>query len=274
MAGMLSTVDLNILKLINLYDALATWQIQRAMGWKSETYTSERLGPLVKAGLVERKRMPHEKGLGGAAWVYKVGTVGKKILIQAGVPVHRFAMGKRPVVSIFMRHSLLVNDFFISAELWRKQAGNVEIRGIMNDFDFTRDVRFPYPVPGGKYKPDGWIDIVINKADRYCFTVEVETGTHEAAAVKKKVQNSVLFADHGYQAVYGTDVLTSLWFAEEGTEHRKEILKAMAQQLREMNREEMAEVYRVTAVKPDDLALFTTNCWYMAGDDDPHPLFD
>jgi hypothetical protein len=272
---MLSSIDFTILKLINQYDALATWQIQRAMGWKSETYTSERLGPLVGIGVLERKRMPHESGLGGAAWVYKVGSAGKKILKQAGIPVHRFAMGKRPdMVSIFMRHSLLVNDFFISAELWKKQAGNVEIKGMMHDFDFTRDVRFPYRVATGGVKPDGWLDIVIANRDRYCFLLEVETGTHEAAAVKKKIHDLVLFADKGYQAVFGTDILMQLFLAMDGPEHRTEILKAAAQELREMGRPEMAEIYRVTAVKPDDLSLFTAACWYQPGDSSPHALFD
>jgi len=68
--------------------------------------------------------------------------------------------------------------------------------------------------------------------------------------------------------------LGQLFIAMDGEEHRKELLKAMAQTFREMGRFEMAEIYRVTAVKPDDLALFTEPVWYMPGDYSPHLLFD
>src|SRR5215212_7885076 len=115
---MVSDVDYKILRLINHYDCLTIAQVGRALHYSkgSYTYASERLKNLTDTNYLERKLLPHENPRGGPTWVYKIGAEGRKILKAEGVVVPRFAMGKRAdVVSLFLRHSLLVNDFFITA---------------------------------------------------------------------------------------------------------------------------------------------------------------
>src|SRR4051812_16109203 len=131
---MLSDVDYKILRLINHYDCLTILQVGRALGYakSSYTYASERLKHLTDTSFLERKLLPHENPRGGPTWVYKLGPEGRKVLKAAGVIVPRFEMGKRAdVVSIFLRHSLLVNDFFITAHQWARENPAVELAGMI-----------------------------------------------------------------------------------------------------------------------------------------------
>jgi hypothetical protein len=84
----------------------------------------------------------------------------------------------------------------------------------------------------------------------------------------------VLFAQDGYEKVFETPSLTYLFITMDGDDHRKSILKAAAQQLREMSRQELASIFRITAISPDDLALFTSRCWWLPGNYDPYRLMD
>lgn len=76
----------------------------RLMGWTDKTYASVRLNHLIDIKALERKHMPSELGLGGAAWVYKVGAEGRKALRSLNIPVDRLEMGHREdLVSVTMR---------------------------------------------------------------------------------------------------------------------------------------------------------------------------
>jgi len=60
----------------------------------------------------------------------------------------------------------------------------------------------------------------------------------------------------------------------DGDDHRKMILRTMAEVLRVEGREEETERFLVTATKPDDIVLFTDPVWHMPGTYTPLGLFE
>jgi hypothetical protein len=180
-----------------------------------------------------------------------------------------------------------------SAHLWAEATPGVSIAAKMTDFDFKRDKRFPWQVQDDNGKTDrvemdGLLSIKrdhsLGKDKQYLL--ELETGSHEPAAIRRKVYNLVRFSLQ-FEKAFGTKFFSGyLFFAtasyglktgnpryENPEEHRKIILREIAQTLRDIDSTEFAPVFRVTAAPIDSTELFTRAVWYTPGDYSAYHLF-
>jgi hypothetical protein len=284
----ISQKDLDILKAVNEYDFLTIRQMQRILALSSYEKLSARMARLarlervaeideetgeeivVKTGVLACMDLPHPKhhGVGGTL-LYKVGDYGKKLLREEGVEYPRFDVDKNePIVTPHKWHTVWVNDFFISASLYAKQSvfPAVEIARVWHELEIRRDKkRFL------SYAPDGWIDIRIE--ERFCFVIELETGSQVAADVRKKVRLLLEFIEKGYyEKAFGTDIFKCLFFALGGEKHRKAILQAVATVLRETGYD-IGHLFLVTEVHPSEMRIFTDAVWWMPNVYTPVKLF-
>jgi hypothetical protein len=265
----ISRVDFKILLAVNQYDCLTIEQVKRIFNYKSYTATSEKLKLLSDLEVLERKKLPHEIW-GGATWLYKVGRVGRELLRDEGLAPPRFVMGaSRVTVSTHWWHTVFVNDFFISAHLYAQTNPQVEIAQELHELDIKRDKRFP----ASGVIPDGWIDFHVSKEYRYCFFLELERDTRAPIELRRKIENLVNFAHGPYEEVFGTDILTYLFFANNEA-HRREIVSNIAVVLREMGKKEANVLFQVTDTKPSDVFLFSKACWYIPSFPTPVTLFE
>jgi len=204
-----------------------------------------------------------------------------------GDELKRFDFGHAPQLSKHNWHSLYTNWVLLTAHLWAEHE-DVEVAARMTDFDFKRHRSFPYDVTWGDgtrhgVMMDGLLAFAFeDKEDEdKQFLIEVETGSHAPAAIKEKVKNLVLFIHQGgFQKVFETDLFSGYLFFAMGIhekltpdDHRKMILKAIAQQLREMEFTEYAPLFRVTSCPVDSTNLFDHPVWYFPNQYEPYRLF-
>src|SRR6266508_1618828 len=201
-----------------------------------------------------------------------------------GDELKSFDFGHAPQLSTHNWHSLYTHWVLLSAHLWAEHE-DVEVAARMTDFDFKRHRSFPYDVTWGDgtrhgVMMDGLLAFAFeDKEDEdKQFLIEVETGSHAPAAIKEKVKNLVLFIHQGgFQKVFETDLFSGYLFFAMGIhekltpdDHRKMILKAIAQQLREMEFTEYAPLFRVTSCPVDSTNLFDHPVWYFPNQYEPY----
>jgi hypothetical protein len=286
---------LQLVRIINCYDGMTIRQVMRRFRLAEGSYTdcSKRLAQLaqpVKSGrrpsgsILEQKVIPHPTKIrGGASAVYVVGSLGRALLQEHGDEVKRQKFERGTGISDHNWHSFWVNDIFITAHLWADQTPGIRIRGKMTDFDMKRDKRFPYPVTweddtAHKTEMDGLLGIKraehIGKDKQYLL--ELETGSNEPAAIRRKVQSLVMFVDH-FKQVFGTNLFNGFLFFATATyglkqgnprydcpdDQRKILLREIAKTLTEIGHEHYAPLFRVTASPLDSTNLFTDPVWYF-----------
>lgn len=283
----------DILRMVNHYDCLTAVQLMRRYGYAASYLPDMRhiLRQMTKRQLLERKLITHPTSiLGHGGYVYKVGPKGKHQLREEGLFVPDWKMGHESTLSMRYWHTLWLNDFFITMRLWADTQEEVVIHREMHEFDFIRAKNdFKELITwadGTKHDvlPDGFIDMSIGK-ERFCFLIELETGSQAPVVIGKKVKTLALFlGDPKYSPLaekFGVDYFTAYLFLAKGVKdkltpdnHRKMILRTIAETLRGLKKDSYAEYFKVTALPPDDLSLFTARSWFMPNDYEPHGLLD
>lgn len=292
------TNALELVRVVNHYDALPIRSIMRRFELSENSYTvaSSRLAHLAKdEKILEQKKIPHPTNINSRPMlVYVVGPRGREILREHGDEVKRQKFERGTAISEHNWHSLHVNDIFISTYLWTKKTPGVELRGLMTDFDMKRDKRFPYKVIDpdtgrtDRTEMDGLLGIkrAVELGKDKQFLIEYESGSHEPAALRRKIRNLVLFTMH-YEKVFGTRLFSGyLFFAaatyglkqgnpryENPDEHRKVILREISIVLGEMDAEELISKFRVTASPVDSTDFLTRPVWWFPNHFEPFHLF-
>jgi Replication-relaxation len=255
---------------------------------------------LEKERLLEQLWIPHAKPKnrkGGSSVVYILGQRGKALLRSEGFgdQIKRFEFGHETTISKHRWHSLWVNDIVVSAFRFIKETPGIEMPDASNDFDFKRiRKQFEGVVQWGdgtKHDalPDGLIAFKFeNNGDEKQFLIELETGSQAPAAIKEKVRNLALFIkDGGYQRTFGTQLFNGFLFFTTGTygkyasadDHRKAVLVAIAEQLREMGLSggkgnyDYRPLFRVTAEPLESPHLFDRPVWFYPDEYQPYRLF-
>jgi hypothetical protein len=284
--------EMTILLRVNEYDCLTTEQVQDIFGW-SYRYAADRMQVLSMLGLFERKKLPHED-LGGATWLHRISEQGGKKIHEHDpfIKIPRFTMGSdKLVVSTQWWHTVYATNFLIQAHRWQETTTDVEIIRMETERALQRrSAEFPKALytksTTERVIPDGFTEIqFIDQNWKYRFCLELETGSHEMADVKDKVRNLVIFWETTYEQVFNADSVVFLFIAMgikkksiPAEKHRKMILVAIAETLREMGRLDYAELFAVTSVSTREKALFTEPVWYTPvvtnESYDPHGLFD
>ncbi len=249
----------------------------------SFTYVQAALKGLGDGEYVQRLFLPRPTPHGRAPAVYTLGRRGRTHLASVGVEV---AVRLRPAEEmgwsyLHLSHTLAVGDVLIACELVCRALPQVRIARLLHERALKH---LPIVVAGVSGKtavvPDGWVDLRVTGGegvDRYCVAFEVDRGTMEQRAWRRKVA-ALVAATHGpYQAAFGTDLLTIAVVATPGAGRMAELRHWTGAELVALGEAGQADLFRFTALpvaETDPVTLLCGPSWYGVHEGDPLPLIE
>lgn len=275
--------DDTILRAIATYFFLTVEQIVRLFyRHGSLPYVRVRLKRLADAGFLARLRLP-SPGPGNTPWVYTLGRRGIAYLADAGEEdvAGRFRASETQERSyLFLSHTLAVNDVLIAATLLERAMPGVRLAQMRHERALRHEpVRVTTPEDEHlAVVPDGWLDFHIRQVARACVVLELDRGTVEQKACKRKLRALLAYASGPYQEAFGTESITVAIATTAGEERARHLLSWCEQVLRERHVEREADLFLVTALPsreaPDPTWLFLSPVWWQPFADAPSPLLD
>lgn len=232
----------------------------------------------------QRLFLPRPTPHGRVPAVYTLGWLGRTYLAAIGVdvPTRLRPSEARQHRYLFLDHTLAVNDCLIAMELLARRSPQIAIRTMLHERTLRR---MPIAVADADGRraaviPDGWLDLRVtlpDGIDRYCVALEVDRGTAEAKAFRRKVAHWVAAADGPYRAVFGTDLLTVAIVATPGQGRAGELLRWIATELARLRREDAADLFLVAALdaaSADPATLYCGPVWRQCNREEPLPLIE
>ncbi len=266
----LSSRDDRLLRAIYTYQFVSVQQLTRLFYHPgSLKYVRRRLKALSDAGYVQRLRLPSVTS-GNTSYVYTLARKGITYLTAAGYSEFgRFRPSEqRAHAYLFLTHTLAVNDFLIAAQLLERVVPAVKLV----DMRHERMLRHsPVKVVTPKREtitivPDGWLDFHVGGRQRMSILLELDRGTVEQRAFKRKLRGLVAYALGPYQTLFGSRSLT-IAFATTAGAHRLQLLRSWSEQaLQEVELAEDADILLFTALPAGDWdpkTLFCAPMWYQ-----------
>jgi hypothetical protein len=224
-----------ILEAVYSYRFLTRNQIVRLLfNPHSATWVDDKLKRLYHNEYLERLFLPTAPGSGSTPAVYCLDRRGRDYLATVrGIPKSDIAW-RRTMDTYrelpFLDHTLRVNDFRIVLDLACRQPGLtlewIEERGLKKLHHQASQRGLT--APGHLVVPDGYCRLR-TAGRQYCFFLEMDNGSQEKIALRRKVRNHLMFAQGPYQSLYSSNSLTVL-LVTSGGEAR---LEAMRQATRE-----------------------------------------
>ncbi|MGH2530901.1 MAG: replication-relaxation family protein [Thermomicrobiales bacterium] len=220
--------DEPVLRALARYHYLTAEQIRRLLyGPGVITYARARLKALVDAKLVQRLEMPHPSRTGSAPNVFRLATRGYRFLEELGQHPMRLP-GERPYSYLYWRHTLALNDLLIAGELLTRGHPQFSLVRLLHERDLKRQpaaVRLPDGSRVGVV-PDAYLQL--READaagswQYDLVVELDMGTTEQRAWRRKIQALLAYADGPYRKALGADSLTIAVLSPLGGERAAEL---------------------------------------------------
>lgn len=232
----------------------------------------------------QRLFLPRPTPHGRVPAVYTLERLGRASLAAMGVdvPTRLRPSEAREHKYLFLDHTLCVNDCLIAMEVLSRRAPQIAIRTMLHERTL-RHMPIAVTDPDGRQAsviPDGWLDLRVTLPDgayRTCLALEIDRGTTEQRAVRRKVARWVAAADGPYQEVFGTDLLTVAIVATPGRERADELLRWIAAELGSLHRPDAADLFFVTSVDAasvDPATLYCGPVWRRCDQEAPVPLID
>jgi hypothetical protein len=244
------------------------------------TYVQTKLKALSELGLLQRIWLPRPAPHGSAPSVFTLGRKGLNHLGSQGFDVaRRYRPSEQNARSyLFLAHTLAVNDVLIGAELLGRQAPGVQLARMLHERDLKRA---PLQVQDNDGRtiavvPDGWLDFRINGSFQACLALELDRGTEEQKAWRRKVRGLVAFANGPYQEAFQTRSLTIAVVATSGDHRLLQLIRWTESELALWKEETLGDLFVFTGVAPESTPadLFTARRWYQPFGEQPVALLD
>lgn len=267
--AVIGPVDDDLLKAVYRYYYLTIDQITRLFYSKgARSHAAGRLKRLADADYLHRIVTPSRQGNGPL--VYTLARKGMRYLAAGGfaVPERARPAEVKEHSYLFLTHTLAVNDVLIAAELLaRSHPENITLRQVLHERDLKRAPVYLTDADGAKVAviPDAFLDIGLGGAYRVCLAVELDRGTEEQKAWRKKVRTLVAYAHGPYQQVFGTDALTVCVIATPGQARLQQLYDWTIAELAAINQQGEADLFRFATCNPAQLTpeqLFLGAGWY------------
>lgn len=249
----------------------------------SLTHVQATLKGLVEGEYAQRLFLPRPTPHGRAPAVYTLARRGRSYLAAAGVdvPVRLRPAEEAGRSSLHLGHTLAVGDLLIALEVLCRRVPRVTIARMLHERALKR---LPIPVAGpgsrGGVIPDGWADVRVampDGIDRQCIGFELDQGTHEQKAYRRKAAAWIDAAAGPYQEVFGTDLLTVAVVATPGAGRVRELMRWTAAELAARGEEAQAGLFRFTGLpvaQTDPVAFFCSPSWHGLDIPRPAPLIE
>jgi len=234
-----TTADEKILSSFTTYPYLTGEQVTRLCYSRgSARYVSAKLKTLTEHKFLHRLA----RETINFPYVYCLGIRGIRYLRSLGFDLPAFHPSEHTRHnSLFLTHTLAVNDFLIAASTLPATNPDITVHNIKHDLTLKRTAQLVIP--------DGWIDFRIRAHTQICIWLEMDMGTMDQKPMRKKVSALTDYATNGYATVFGTPSLT-IAFATP-TEHRMQTLHTWIQQeLTDTQSEHCADLFRILRI-PD-----------------------
>ena len=212
--------DIQVLLAVHDYRVLRRDQLQSLL-FPSRNTANERLKRLYQHGFLERRWLPVEYGRGMSQAVYLLGRRGADLIaecegMEQGDP--GWKAGHNQVSSLFLQHTLMINDVRIAITLAAREAGygvekwmgESELKAIGEQVYIT--------TAGGRSRqvaviPDGYL--VLNLGYRRAhFFLEIDRGTVSSRRWRERIQAYLRYVGCGkYATRFGTRSLRVLTVA-------------------------------------------------------------
>ncbi|MEO8714297.1 MAG: replication-relaxation family protein [Acetobacteraceae bacterium] len=242
------------------------------------------LKELADDGYCRRLFLPRPSPHGRVPAVYTLGRLGRARLAALGiaVPARLRPSEERKHAYLFLDHTLAVNDALIAAALLSRTIPAITIHQMRHERDLRRTPITVTTLDGGRASviPDGWLDLRVAMPDglyRSCIALEIDRGTTEQWAFRRKIARWIAATGGPYQSVFGTDLLTVAIVATPGKGRAEQLLRWIAAELTSLHREEQAGLFVVTAVDPalvDPVLFYGGPAWRRCDDPTPVPLIE
>jgi hypothetical protein len=274
--------DEPILTMLGLYFYLTAAQITRLLyAPASHTYAQARLKRLVDAGYLQRLFLPRPSRTGSAPLVYTLARKGLNALREWGSAVDRRyrPAEARELSYLHLAHTLALNDALIALELLCRKNPRIQIADLRHERVLKLHpvvVALPDGAKTGVI-PDGWVDLRIAGCYQECYAIELDRGTTEGKAWRRKVAALLAYADGPYQRVFGTPSLTIAVIATPVQRRRAVLLRWTEAELRAQGREDAAGLFHFTGATladQDPEQLFLSAVWSEPFSDHLEPLID
>lgn len=246
----------------------------------SLTYVQTKLKTLNDVGLLQRIWLPRPSPHGSAPSVYTLARKGLNYLRAQGVDVaRRYRPSEQNDRSyLFLAHTLAVNDVLISAELLSRHVPEVQLAHMLHERDLKRA---PLQVQDNDGRsitvvPDGWLDFRVNGSFQACLALELDRGTEEQKAWRRKVRGLLGFASGPYQEVFKTRSLTIAVVTTTGDHRLLQLIRWTESELALLKEESQGDLFVFTGVAPESTPadLFTARRWYQPFGEQPVALLD
>lgn len=279
---LLGPADLQLLLAFWRYFYLTAAQLTRLLySPASHTYTQARLKRLADGGYLGRIFLPRPSRTGSAPLVYTLARKGLRALAEWGKPVmRRYRPAEvRETSYLYLAHTLALNDVLIALELFCRRDRRVHLAGLRHERDLKHQpvrVRLPNGSTAGVI-PDAWLDLRIENRYQECYCLEVDRGTTEQQAWRRKVAALIAYAGGPYQSTFGTASITIVVVATPGEGRRDQLMRWTAAELTAAGRVDQAGLFRFTGVPVAQLSpevVFLGAHWRRPLDRQSMPLLD
>jgi len=175
---------------------------------------------------------------------------------------------KKELKSLFLPHTLTVNDVLIAAFLLEKTVPDIRLAAMKHELFLKRTMQ--------GVVPDGWLDFRLHEKEQVCFSLEIDRGTEDQKPFRQKIRALVRFAKGSYAKVFETPSITIVFATPAGALRLNTIRAWTEKELTELHETAEADLFRLGEIPDtefDPRWLFLEPHWYRPFDTTPVALF-
>jgi hypothetical protein len=288
----ISEVDQAILRALSRYHYLTVPQANRLLYPNladENRYMQRRLKHLVDAGYILRLRALPTPRYGQAPHVFTLARGGRQYLNALGVSVRPYYRPSEEIQATqnnpFMEHRLAAIDVMIAADCLCRDHP-VTCPRMLSERELKQSaLRVDVPPAGGAPAqttrrvaviPDAWFQLCVTGRPPVSIALELDRGTEDQFAWRRKVAALALWADGPYREAFRTDNLTVAVVCRD--RQRTDVLAGWTfRELSECGYADLADIFLFTAASPvvtAPLSLFFEPHWYLPEQGEPVALLD
>lgn len=228
----------------------------------SFTRVEKLLKELRDNGYIQWNFLPVKRRFGSSPAYYMLAKRGVSYLRRLGLDmsVLPYPSEKKQQKSLFLPHTMTVNEFLIAASLLSRVAPDVCLFDMRHELLLKRMIK-------GSVIPDGWLDFR-RGTEQTCFLLEVDRGTEDVKVFREKIRALVRFAKTHYQEVFHTPSITIVFATTAGSGRLQNILTWTRQTLTEIGETQEADLFRFGLIPEGELDpawLFFEPFWTVPG---------
>jgi hypothetical protein len=245
----------------------------------SATWVDDKLKRLYHNQYLQRIFQPMAPGSGGTPAIYCLDKQGRDYLARLK-GLDKTDMQWRKATDTFrdlpfLDHTLRINDFRIAWEL-ACQAGDVSMDWIdertLKGDHYKARVLNPSGHGSLVVVPDGYTRLRINGV-QYCFFLELDNGSQEKTAVRKKIRGHILYSRGDYQKQYGSTSLTVLMVTSQDNQRLGQLMGWCKEELTETGTTHETELFLFARLEDLNLeSVLQKPVWWQVSQDHPFSL--